>query len=651
MWLSSDEKQVRINFVGKNDEDMTLLFTSYDEHSHEWWSDDSEYRILYSDLLRRPVVADGSCKCHPHDHSVLATRRFLTVLAAVFCFAALTLYAQAPEETARYQSMDTTQLWPKIVDFAEADCSQEATDQHMAEVGDTLTRTVSDLTRMTKDLEAQLSAEGVVCEDEDTQKWNKMNKKQLVDLVQQTVNAALEEKKGMQKLLNDAETKLTLVKSELAALEQKNLTAESVIPTLPLAPIGGVSKRFLTVCIVLQNKSGTNARKIVDKDYSTKIKDQFFQFDDFKDDSKMEAMVDKLWTNKNNTVDEDDNGRFRKKPQRYETDAGLAESQDVAEIDKMIEAETALFGNKKPKVTLDTSFFDEEELLPGQGTLNPERNPNVRFIKVHPDFPNVRHLKKNYDLARAQLNADYSIGAKKNQKMTNSRSDSFFKRFTFLEKTFGLAEAKKELSKAEYTNAKIQIGQFGSKLRLLFKALVARNVETRSIESTVFMKEDDYEKFQKLFPTETRPKEKHIADVVDAMHNEVTTFYTATTAICESLGAMMELNTKCEQMASLETTDDETVFYHLPDPESFTFLRTAANTLTHLQGLVATEVGDTKDLIEYKAKKAFYEKIMGHIKDYDDFLNNVDDEEDEVEYDDNKTTGTKRKRKSLPPLS
>lgn len=185
----------------------------------------------------------------------------------------------------------------------------------------------------------------------------------------------------------------------------------------------------------------------------------------------------------------------------------------------MIEAETALFGNKKPKVTLDTSFFDEEELLPGQGTLNPERNPNVRFIKVDPDFPNVRHLKKNYDLARAQLNADYSIGAKKNQKMTNSRSDSFFKRFTFLEKTFGLAEAKKELSKAEYTNAKIQIGQFGSKLRLLFKALVARNVETRSIESTVFMKEDDYEKFQKLFPTETRPKEKHIADVVDAMHN------------------------------------------------------------------------------------------------------------------------------------
>ncbi len=400
------------------------------------------------------------------------------------------------------------------------------------------------------------------------------------------------------------------------------------------------------VCTVSQNNSGTNARKIADKTYSAKIKDEYFPLDDFKDDAKMEAMVVGVWGG--GGEDEEDNGRNRKKPSRYEAEGGAAESQDVAAIDMLIEAETKLFGNKKPKKEdLDTSFT-EEELLPGQGTVNPERNPEVRFIKIDTDNPNIRHLKKNYDLARAQLNANYSASSKKQQKLTDARSDSFYKRFQHLQKTFEHAEAKKAVSKGDYTKAKIAIGQFGSKLRLLFKALVARGVENKCLPGDVFLKADDYNAFKDLFPHDTRPKEKHIADLVESMHNEVTTFYNATTNICESLGSMMELEKKCEIMASFETSDDDTVYFNLPDPEAFTFLRTAAETLTALQGMVATEVGDTTDQAEYKAKKVFYEKINNHIKAYEDFLNDANPGDDEVEFEDNKTAGGKRKRKSLP---
>ena len=64
--------------------------------------------------------------------------------------------------------------------------------------------------------------------------------------------------------------------------------------------------------------------------------------------------------------------------------------------------------------------------------------------------------------------------------------------------------------------------------------------------------------------------------------------------------------------------------------------------------MVATEVGDSKDQAEWKAKKIFYEKIMHHKKAYENFLNTANPGDDEVEFEDNKTAGSKRKRKSLP---
>lgn len=406
-----------------------------------------------------------------------------------------------------------------------------------------------------------------------------------------------------------------------------------------------------TVCCVSQSTaSGTQKAKVQDKAYSLQLVNEFFPKDyDWKDDTKMENMIETLWTS-NNDVD-NASGRVKKKPQAYQPDGGEASTQDLMEIDKEVESELSFFGNKKPKSSKVDDSFDGDDLLPGQGSLNPENDPSVLFVKVDTTSATaVRKLKKNYDLARAQLNSNYDPRSNKVQKMTDARSDSFFKRFKQLEKTFAAATDKEESAKKAYAEAKINIGKFGSKLRILFKAFVNRNTEKRSIDTNSYLKDDDYMTMKKLFPNETRPKEGHIANLVEQMHNEVTAFYMATTKICESLGSMMQLNEKCQTMASLETTEDETVYYNLPDPTKFTFLPLASETLSHLQGLVATEVCDRNDLAEWRAKSEFYNILQRHIKAYEDFMNNMDDNDEADEYEDRKGAGAKRKRKKKEPM-
>jgi len=366
--------------------------------------------------------------------------------------------------------------------------------------------------------------------------------------------------------------------------------------------------------------SGSRVRT-VNSTHLNELNDKYFKPKGDRDKQDTKFMAEQWWAK--NEDGETKETRVRKKPERLDGEGG---TQDLSLLENPVENAISEWTSRASKVEED-EFGEADDLLPGQGDPDADNNPNVKWLNadvdVHEDFE--QRIEVNYHQGRALINPSYSMSGGKQQPVYNYRGTGFAKSFKALENAGSKTDREKTAATDGFRAVSEETAKFGSKLRILYKLALAQGDE-ECLADDVELTEDSKLLMAKILDDpvafDTEPKESDVAEVVDDMHSAVTGFISATTKILPILTKVIDLVKKVEMMESLETTDDDVdnVYFYLPDTTQFNFLNLASDTLRHLQGMIAREVGDRKNLNDWRRKQEFMATIKHHIGAYEQMM-------------------------------